>query len=67
MNRLLLLALIGGALYWLFKEPVPGGGQRRLSASGTGLDPEDEQELLDEAIEESFPASDPPAVTPPKH
>jgi len=30
------------------------------------LDPENLDELLDEALEETFPASDPPAVTQPR-
>ncbi len=61
MNKTwLVLGLIGGVLYWLSKEPP-----RR--AADARLDPDDEQELLDEALDKSFPASDPPAVTPTRH
>lgn len=67
MNKWVVLALIGGAVYWLTKEPAPQRTRASLSAPGASLDPQDEQELLDEALDESFPASDPPAVTPPRH
>lgn len=62
MNRLVLLALIGGGLYWLLKDSEP-----RRREMGEALDPDDQQARLDEALEESFPASDPPAVSPPRH
>lgn len=65
MNKLLLLTLIGGSLYWLSRQPQ--GRPRTEGEPHEPLDPEDEQALLDEALDESFPASDPPAVSPPKH
>lgn len=67
MNKLLLLGLIGGGVYWLFKQ----SGQQpeyldEFEAGDTTTDFQDamtqadhEQALLDEALEESFPASDP--------
>ncbi|MFW6094714.1 MAG: hypothetical protein ACODAC_12135 [Pseudomonadota bacterium] len=72
MNRILLLALVGGAVYWLSRgrerEPV---AQQTRSLAGTRA-PDvapgptvEQQALLDEALEETFPASDSLAVTPP--
>lgn len=74
MNRWIFAALIGAGLYWLLKEPAPRRGYA-LDADGLpegepdltgGPDPDSEQELLDEALRESFPASDPPSVSPPR-
>jgi hypothetical protein len=71
MNKLLLLGLIGGGVYWLFREsarqPEYLDDFEAEEASQdfrdvlTGAD--HEQELLDEALAESFPASDPPSIS----
>lgn len=67
MNKWLVVGIIGAGLYWLMKEPEPGN-RRAVTGPGAGRpSPDDEQALLDEALDESFPASDPPAVTPPRH
>lgn len=53
-------------------KAVPGGRKppragEHLPEPGTRApDPENEEELLDEALEESFPASDPPAPVHPQ-
>jgi hypothetical protein len=52
MKKLALLALATGALCYLSKH----GKARKLELEA--------EEKIDSAIEDSFPASDPPAVTP---
>lgn len=65
MNKLLLLGLIGGGVYWLFRQPgQPEYLEETEGDTATGFDDaptqaDHEQQLLDEALEESFPASDP--------
>ena len=75
MNKLLVLGLLGGAVYWLLREPSPRSGSMYLlegeasaqdledSLTRGALDRDEEQELLDEALAESFPASDPPSMS----
>lgn len=65
MNKWALMALLGGAIYWLTREPAPP--HTGTYAGEPDLDPDDDEDLLDEALDESFPASDPPAVTRPTH
>ncbi len=65
MNRLLVLALAGGFLYWLLKEPARRTRPEPPLPEDDRPAPYSEDDLLDEALEESFPASDSPAVTPP--
>lgn len=73
MNRLLLLGLIGGGMYWLFRESARQNAERLYledaehdrdyeDTMDRAIDREHEQELLDEALVESFPASDPPSI-----
>jgi hypothetical protein len=42
-----------------------GAPDNRANQHGDRPDPDSQEELLDEAIEETFPASDPPAPTQP--
>lgn len=71
MNKLLLLGLIGGGLYWLFKQSTREpeylneiqGEHEAIDFPDARTQADHEQALLDEALEESFPASDPPAVS----
>jgi hypothetical protein len=46
--------------------PAPKVSSTRVPPHPKPSDPEHEEWKLDEAVDESFPASDPPAVTPPK-
>jgi hypothetical protein len=64
VRNFLILALIGGALYWLLRGSTAPYAARRGQQAEFDIDPYDEEELLDEALRESFPASDSPAVSP---
>jgi hypothetical protein len=66
-------ALCGGSADVGHPRPADRAGpdvlrRSRMSADppATEPKPDDEEDLLDEALEESFPASDPPAVHPPR-
>ncbi|HEX7034376.1 MAG TPA: hypothetical protein VF210_01300 [Pseudomonadales bacterium] len=66
MNKLLLLGLIGGGMYWLFRQSGQPAYLEEIEGEHPGTDSDvaltqadHEQRLLDEALEESFPASDP--------
>lgn len=43
------------------RDPVPTQAQKPAPKTP---DPDSKEELLDEAVEETFPASDPPATSP---
>ena len=74
MNKLLLLGLIGGGMYWLLRQSSPRQDMQYLDDEAgrdmdepfrtDALEHDEEERLLDEALAESFPASDSPAVSP---
>lgn len=61
MNKWLFLALLGGAAYCLSTH-TPRSHSRRSQRTDDVQQREDD---LDEALRESFPASDPPSPTSP--
>jgi hypothetical protein len=48
------------------QAPAPKVGATRVTPHPKPSDPKHEEWLVDEAVDESFPASDPPAITQPK-
>lgn len=68
MRKLLFLAVLGGVVYGLRRliaEPERAPAPRAPADDRGRAEAEDQR--LDEALRDSFPASDPPAMTPPRH
>ena len=62
MNKWLFLALLGGAVYCLTTHTPPPHTRRSQRKD----DIQEREDDLDEALRESFPASDPPSPTSPQ-